>query len=221
MRLRYQPIPNLPTRCPRGEKVDAHMAMSRKKGGFMTLCHNTLRDITDALLEENQFYNQIIILYHQQQTNDGARLDRSARSFWITGQKVFFDVRVFDPKASQYQSKSLKQCFAVNELEKKRLYNKRISEVEHTSFTPLIFTIHGAMGIECRSFVSKLSELLAIKRNLPKSTVTSWVRKKISFALIKSMLICLRGSRSTKGGTMATNDIDAQENLTKIKRDIK
>ena len=29
VRLRYQPIPNLPTRCPRGEKVDAHMAMSR------------------------------------------------------------------------------------------------------------------------------------------------------------------------------------------------
>ena len=109
----------------------------------------------------------------------------------------------------------------MNELEKERLYNKRISEVEHTSFTPLIFTIHGAMGIECRSFVSKLSELLAIKRNLPKSTVTSWVRKKISFALIRSMLICLRGSRSIKTSTMAIKHIEAQENLIKIKRDIK
>ena len=36
----------------------------------MTLCHNKLRDITDALLEENQFFDQlqITILYHQQQT---------------------------------------------------------------------------------------------------------------------------------------------------------
>ena len=33
-------------------------------------------------------------------TNDGARLDVSARGFWITGQKVFSDVRVFDPNAS-------------------------------------------------------------------------------------------------------------------------
>ena len=129
-------------------------------------------------------------------TNDGARLDLIVWGFWITGQKVFSDVRVFDPNASWYQSKRLKQCFAVNERENKRLYNKRLSEVEHASFTPLIFTIYGAMGIECRSFVSKLTELLAIKRDLPKTTVTLWVRTKISFALIRSMLICLRGSRS-------------------------
>ena len=74
-------------------------------------------------------------------TNGGARLDVSAWSFWITGQKAFFDVRVFDPNASRYQSKSLKQCFVVNEREKKLLYNRRSLEKAHASFTPLIFTI--------------------------------------------------------------------------------
>ena len=103
----------------------------------------------------------------------------------------------------------------MNEREKKRLYNRRILEVEHASFTPLIFTIHGAMSTECRTFVSKLSELLAIKRDLPKS----WVRTKISFALIRSMLICLRGSCSIKSSTMAINDIDVQEILTKNQRE--
>ena len=91
--------------------------------------------------------------------------------------------------------------------------------MEHASFTPVIFTIHGAMGIECRTFASKLSELLAIKRDFPKSTVTSWVRTKIGFALIRSMLVCLRGSRSIKSSTMAINDIDVQENLTKNQRE--
>ena len=177
----------------------------------MTLRHNTLRDITGALLEEVCQDVAIELILQPvtdnnlapstTNTNDGARLDVSARSFWITGQKAFFNVRVFDPNASRYQSKSLKQCFAVNEREKKRLYNRRILEVEHASFTPLTFTIHGAMGIECRSFVSKFSELLAIKRDLLKSSVTSWVRTKISFALIRSMLICLRGSRSIKSNT--------------------
>ena len=118
-------------------------------------------------------------------TNDDARLDVSARSFWIMGKKAFFEVRVFGPNASRYQSKSLKQCFAVNEREKKRLYSRRILEAEHASFKPLVFIIHGVMGIEYRYFVSKFSELLAIKKDLPKSTVTSWVRTKISFALIK------------------------------------
>ena len=49
------------------------------------------------------------------------------------------------------------------------------------------------MCIECRTFVSKLSELLTIKRDLPKSTVTSWVRTKVSFALIE-----VRNSRLRK-----------------------
>ena len=51
VRLRYQlPIPNLPTRCPCGEKFDTQHAMSCKKGVFVTLRHNRLRDITGALL---------------------------------------------------------------------------------------------------------------------------------------------------------------------------
>ena len=54
--------------------------------------------------------------------------------------------------------KALNGVFVVNEQEEKRLYNRRILEVEHASFTPLIFTIHGAMFIECRTFVSKVSE---------------------------------------------------------------
>ena len=66
-------------------------------------------------------------------------------------------------------------------------------------------------GIEFRIFVSKLSELLAIKRDLPKSTVMSSVRMKISFALIRSMLICLRGSRSIKSRTMALTILMCKE----------
>ena len=64
-------------RCPCGEKFDTKHAMSCKKGGFMTLRHNKLREITGAFLEKvchelpsNQFCKQfqIIIWYHQQQT---------------------------------------------------------------------------------------------------------------------------------------------------------
>ena len=43
---------NLPTQCPCGEKFVAQHTVSFKKGGFVTLCHNKLRDSTGALLEE-------------------------------------------------------------------------------------------------------------------------------------------------------------------------
>ena len=124
MRLRYQlPIPYLPTRCPCGEKFDTQHAMSCKKRGFMTLRHNKLRDITGALLEEDCFHVAIEpillpvtdnnLVPSTANTNNSARLDICARSFWIMCQKAFFDVRVFDSNVSRYQSKSLKQCFAV------------------------------------------------------------------------------------------------------------
>ena len=54
----------------------------------------------------------------------------------------------------------------MNEQEEKRLYNRRILEVEHVSFTPLIFTIHDAMVIECGTLVN-VSELLVIYQNQP------------------------------------------------------
>ena len=47
-----------------------------------------------------------------------------------------------------------------SEREKKHLYNRRTLEVKLASFS----TIHGAMCVECGTFVSKLSELLANKR---------------------------------------------------------
>ena len=84
MRLRYQlPIPNLQIQCSCGEKY-AQYTMLCKNGGFVTLRHNKLRDVTGALLEEichdvlpsNQSYDQLLILYHQQQTR------RSQASCW-------------------------------------------------------------------------------------------------------------------------------------------
>ena len=99
--------------------------MSCKEGGFVTLCHNNLRNITGALLEEVcldvaikpilQPVTDNDLIPSTVNTNDDARLDVSARSFWIMGKKAFFEVRVFDPNALRYQSKSLKQCFAVND----------------------------------------------------------------------------------------------------------
>ena len=113
-----------------------------------------------TMLPSNQFYNQLQIIITTANTNDGDRSDISARSFRITGQKVIFDFRAFDPNISRYQSRSLEQCFAVNEREKKRRYNRKILEVEHVSFTLLIFTMHVAMGIKYNTFVSKLIEPL-------------------------------------------------------------
>ena len=68
---------------------------------------------------------------------DEARLDISARGFWISGQKALFDIRVFNPIAKRYRDMSLNKCYDINEREKKKHYNERVLRVEHGSFTPL------------------------------------------------------------------------------------
>jgi len=129
-------------------------------------------------------------------TGDEARLDVRARGFWQRGQQAFFDVRVFDPNANRYLNTNLQQCHVTNEKEKKRCYNERVLQVEHGTFTPLVFSIYGSMGRECAKFYSRLADMIAEKRNSQKSVVVNWIRTKICFALLRSCLMCLRGSRS-------------------------
>ena len=92
-------------------------------------------------------------------TGDEARLDIRARIFWMRGQEAFLDIRVFNPNANRYLNATLPRCHEINEREKKQNYNNRILQIEHGTFTPLVFSIYGSMGRECTKFYSKLAEL--------------------------------------------------------------
>ena len=85
-------------------------ALSCKKGGFVTLKHNELRDITAEMLGEicrdvkvEPMLSEIekgeeMVKKSNKQARE-ARFDVSAVSFWTKGQKAFFDIRVFDLNA--------------------------------------------------------------------------------------------------------------------------
>ena len=128
-------------------------------------------------------------------TANESRLDIKARGFWLKGQNAFFDIRVFDPNALRYFNINLQKSYSRNEMEKKRHYNDRVLEVENGSFTPLVFSIYGGMGRECQTFYHRLDEMIAEKQNAKLPIVISWLRTKICFSLLKSCLLCIRGSR--------------------------
>ena len=98
-----------------------------------------------------------------------ARVDIRTRGFREQGQQAFFDLRVFDPNAIRYQSKSLQQCHVMNEQEKKRAYNERILPIDHGTFTHLVFSVNGNMGRACQKFCSRLAQMISEKRNLLQS----------------------------------------------------
>ena len=70
--------------------------------------------------------------------------------------------------------------------------------IEHGTFTPLVFTTTGGMGNECLRYHSRLAELIAIKKGEQYAKTMSWIRCRISFALLRSALVCLRGSRTLR-----------------------
>ena len=124
-------------------------------------------------------------------TNDGARLDISAEGFW-----GHWYQRVFCPLSATNRSRSLMACYRANEEIKKRKYDQRIREVEHASFSPLIFSTSGGFGPISSLFIKRLSHLHAEKFQRPYSIVVNYIRCRYSFSILKSALRCLRGSRS-------------------------
>ena len=50
------------------------------------------------------------------------------------------------------------------------------------------------LQVNARYFIPRLASLQSIKRGVEKSQVTTWIRSKINFALLRSMILCLIGS---------------------------
>ena len=147
-----------------------------------------------------------------------ARLDVHARGFWERQRSAFFDVRVCHPNAESYKELTPKQIYRIDENEKKRMYNQRVTDIEQGTFTPLIFTTTGGMGEECKKYHSRLAELIAIKKGEKYSKTMAWIRAKISFSIIRSALLCLQGSRITrkKQRDVKDTDIDIETEIARI-----
>ena len=93
-------------------------------------------------------------------------------------------------------NQNLKKAYEINEKEKKRHYNERIIQLEHGTFTPLVFSATGGLGRGCEKFYNRVATFLAEKRNQAYSLSVTWIRRKISFSLLNSITTCVRGSRS-------------------------
>ena len=140
-----------------------------------------------------------------------ARLDIYARGFWERHRSAFFDVWVCHPNAVSYKDLEPQLLYRIHENEKKRLYSKRVTHIELGTFTLLVFTTTGGMGKECLMYHSRLAQLIAIKKGEQYAKTISWIRTRTPFALLRSALVCLRGSRTRRVPCDIKNvDIDVE-----------
>ena len=207
--LRYGIKPTrLPTRCVCSATFTVEHALTCKKGGFINSRHDDIRNFTAELLSE--VCKDVAVepmltpltgekfKYKTTNTDEHARLDVSARGVWVKGSRAFCDVRVFNPLAHSYSNQTLKSAHASNENSKKREYAERVVNVEHGSFTPLVFSCLGGMSTECSHFYNRLADMIGEKRNITVSRARAWVRTKLSFCLLRSTNLCIRGSRTKR-----------------------
>ena len=95
---------------------------------------------------------------------------------------IFFDIKVFNPLARTYMNQSFKSAFKTNEKNKKRNYNSRISRIEKGSFTLVVLSSLGGMGLESCRFLSRLIELgLYQTMSKQRFCLNSFVRKFLVF----------------------------------------
>ena len=82
-----------------------------------------------------------------------------------------------------------------HEREKKRTYNERIIQIEKGSFTPIVMSTFGGMGEEAERYHKRIAQLISMKRNEPYPSVIGYIRNRLRFCLLKSVLTSLRGVR--------------------------
>ena len=208
-------IKGIPSQCPCGQKFNITHAMNCKRGGFVIMRHNNIRDFEANLL--SKICNDVEIepplqpitterLPNSALKGDEARPDVRARGFWRKGQNAFFDVRVTNAGSESQRNVALKSVLIKHEREKKREYNERIMNIEHGTFTPLIFTIHGGMGPECAAYHQNIAEKIASKTGEQYAKILTFTRCKLSFIVLRSALLCLRGSRTIASRNLVAID---------------
>ena len=203
--LRYNwQLHSTPRTCNCGTQFTIDHAMVCHMGGFPTIRHNEIRDITASLLTEVchnvatepplQPLSGETLSARSANSNDNARLDIHARGFWNNHQDAFFDVRVFYPNAPSNRSVD---AYRRHKQAKKREYGQRVRDIERGVFTPLVLSTNGGIGKEATIFYKRLADMIAQKRQLSYPMVMGWLRCRLSFASIRSSIMCIRGSRSS------------------------
>ena len=207
--LRYNwPIPDVSKHCACGKTNSVDHALSCKKGGYVTFRHDILVETEAELLREakcRNVYTEPALLPTSGQlhpkgtiTADGARLDIVAIGLYGKNERTFMDVRITHPNAPSNLPVPVDKLLLRNEAEKKSKYASRVVNTERASFIPLVFTTSATTAPECDKFHKRIAELISIKRKEQYSKVLSYIRTRISFAMLKSILVSIHGVRDKK-----------------------
>ena len=212
--LRYGWIPDrLPTKCACGSSFSVEHALCCAKGGFPSIRHKEIRNLTATLLTkvchevttepELQPVTNEVLTGSTANAQTGAHLDIAANVVWGTFKETYFDVRVFNPHAPSNSHISPQLAKQIN----KRAYEQQIHEIEHATFTPLVLSTAGGLAREATTFYKQLASMLAAKWDQAYSSTLCWLCCHLAFSLLRSSIQAIRGARSSCGHAVKVVDV--------------
>ena len=205
------PLQRMPERCVYGSSFSADHAVICKFGGYQyaTTRHIAVRGVTAALMSD--VCKNVQLCCHRApapgahrrvsslciQTAEWGSAGRASKRilelrywciFWCTG--------VLSP------SRQLPQFLPPQSLPKVREWEENTILTDEYSMWSMAASPHlslrqhaGDMGREATATYKRLALLIAEKHDEPYSTVIGWIRCRLSFSLLRSSLLCVRGSR--------------------------
>ena len=198
-------IPSTPQYCGCGANNTIDHTLICAKGGYVAMRHNVLRDLNAELQSEvcKDVVTEPRLLPLDNEEVSGTSADRAApdissRGLWSPFERTFYDVRVLHPNAPSYLSTPMPKLYENHEKEKIKKYNSRVITVERGTFTPLVYTTFGGWGPQAQRYHKRLAELISKKRNEEYHYVINHIRVKVRFALLRSVLIAVRGERGRR-----------------------
>ena len=128
-------------------------------------------------------------------TAERARLDVAGVGVWGSYEKTFLDIRIMHPNAPSYINKPVEEVYELHESEKKRKYNERVQQIEKGSFTPIVGSTFGGFGKEANRHHKRIASLIAAKRNENYADVINYIRTRLCFSILNSVLTAIYGVR--------------------------
>ena len=218
-------LPGLPVSCVCGAAFSLQHALDCATGGLRVIQHNEVRDVMAQVMREAghtaveiepklQELSGEVFEFKSANKKPDARSDIKCCGFWSPMRQAFFDIKVVSPFARSYARLKPAQLFKQSENAKIREYRERILNVEHGDFTPLVFTCTGGMAPQSHFVLKRLAEKLSQKQNISESVVSGWLRCRISFALLRTTLLCVRATRRAK--VLTDNNIELAVSDTRL-----
>ena len=195
-----------------------HVVNHCAKGGYAHMRHDEIRDTFASLMSEVCYDVEIepklqslqgeSFVNNSTTTDEDARLDVKTNGLWAQGLAEPSLMSVFHPHAKTSR-RLLKDAYNYHESPKNSNYQQRVLQADQSSFCPLIFGCTGGDAAAATRTMQRIAEKLNEKRHQSYSETINYVRTKISFALLRSAILRIRGCRFLCKTQFINNSINA------------